>query len=317
MKDMVKEFGMVDLLGMIFPGSVLMVLICAECGAWPMIEQFVGSGAMGVVKTAVILFGGYALGMLLHDIGDMAERMLWQIPVFNPKVSVLLANGDAALFFPSPDLPEGGCARPEGSGRFQMIVGVSPAYALMSSLGLAFLFYIEWSLRIRMESFFLTLGSITAIIIILTLAGRLFWEDKHKDAGLLPYQKIVGVTERVFSQKQTEYKFRIAGKADGGASKIHLFDGFRAMARNLLVGVFIAYIWAHFSSGIFYQMFSSVFSSVFAAVCFYFVLLLLAIRSWRYSFLQYKYIYEDMAYMDERQKEKAESKKAAGHKEKK
>ena len=53
-----------------------------------------------------------------------------------------------------------------------------------------------------------------------------------------------------------------------------------------------------------------------ATVCFYFVLLLLMIRYWRYSFLQYKYIYEDMAYMDEHQTEKAESKKA-GHKEKK
>ncbi len=317
MKDLIKEFSMLDLLGMIFPGSVLMVLICAECGAWPMIEHFVGSGMMSGVKTVVILFGGYALGMLLHDIGDMVERMLWQIPVFNPKVAVLLYNRDASLFRFAPFQPEEARAHRGFSGRFQLIVGVSPPYAFMSALRLAFLFYIEWNLHITMQSFFLTAGAVTAIFIILTLAGKLFWEDQYKNTDLLPYQEIVGKSEQVFSQKQTEYKFKTSGKTDGAASKVNLFDGFRAMARNLLVGVFIAYIWAHFSSGIFYQLFFTVFSSMFAAVCFYFVLLLLLIRYWRYSFLQYKYIYEDMAYMDGQQAEKAESKKAADHKEKK
>ena len=314
MKDLIKEFSTLDLLGMIFPGSVLMVLICAECGAWPMIEQFVGSGMIGGVKTVVILFGGYALGMLLHDIGDMAERLLWQIPVFNPKVAVLLYNRDASIFQFPPVQPEDDGAYQGLSDRFQLIVGVSPPYALMSSLWLAFLFYIEWNLRVSIESFFLTLGSVTAIIIILTLAGKLFWEEKYKDTDLLPYKEITGKSEQAFSQKQTEYKFRTTGKADGSASKVNLFDGFRAMARNLLVGVFIAYIWAHFSTGIFYQLFFSVFSSMFAAVCFYFVLLLLMIRYWRYAFLQYKYIYEDIAYMNAQKKEKPEQNTAESKK---
>ena len=58
MKDLIKEFSMLDLLGMIFPGSVLMVLICADCGVWPVVEGFVGEAMMTAVKTVVILFGG-------------------------------------------------------------------------------------------------------------------------------------------------------------------------------------------------------------------------------------------------------------------
>lgn len=359
MKDLIKEFSMLDLLGMIFPGSVLMVLICAECGAWELIERFVEADMMAAVKPVVILFGGYVLGMLLHDIGDMAERILWRVPAFNPKVTVLIDHEMAiykrkrsrpgktqtpeitrrywyqkvfgwltdwveklydgiagwlkmnvsqryAKWFPhSPVWYQRLTAWVKGyPGRFQSIVGVPLLFAVMSVLCLAFMFSIEWNMKITRESLYTSVGTVIAIIFLISKYAKVRWEDKHVNDKLIPYGEIVGKTDKEFSELQTQHKFKTNEKGNG--SKVNLFDGFRAMARNLLVGIFLTYIWAHFKQGKFYDLFMVPAENLFPAICFYVVLFLLLVHYWRYAYLQYKYIYEDIRYLeDQAEKEKA------------
>ncbi len=361
MKDLIKEFSMLDLLGMIFPGSVLMALICAECGAWEMIQGFVGAEMMAGVKPVVILFGGYVLGMLVHDLGDMAERMLWRVPAFNPKVTVMITNRiviykrrrirSAKLHTPEKtrdrwyqkvfgwltdwienvyDGIAGWLKRHIAERyaewflhspiwyqrltawiknypvRFQSIVGVPFLFAVMSVLCLAFMFGIEWNMEITRESFYTSVGAMIAIIFLISKYAKVRWEDDHANDKLIPYHEIVGKTDLEFAKLQTEHKFKTNEKGNG--SKVNLFDGFRAMARNLLVGIFLTYIWAHFKQGKFYQLFKIPSENLFPAICFFVVLFLLLMHYWRYAYLQYKYIYEDIEYLNKQDELKNEAK---------
>lgn len=319
MKDLIKEFTMLDLLGMIFPGSVLMVLICAECGVWPVVQGFVGESMMTAVKTVVILFGGYALGMLLHDIGDVFEHLLWRNPLFNPKVTVLIDKVYLKNYFNEQKGKKRGeekmCACHAAAVLFRRfprwfraVMGVPFLFLVMSALGLGCVFYAERELAFRADSLWLGIGGTLAMILVVSLGCWGLWVDlTRKDADLPPYSKIVPKADSFFSIIQTDHKFKTSGKGD--ASKVNLFDGFRAMARNLLVAVFCTYLLAHFSSGTLHDLFLIPLVSPLRSACFYVLLLLLILRYWHYSYLEYKYIYEDIAYMDEQGEEEGKKKK--------
>lgn len=93
MGDIVKEFNMIDLLGLMLPGAFLTIIFGQELGAWATLRDFWGTGNCTGVISVIILVGGYFVGMLLHEMGDLLEKILWLNPLTNPRMYAALATG--------------------------------------------------------------------------------------------------------------------------------------------------------------------------------------------------------------------------------
>lgn len=82
MSDFIKEFNMIDFMGMIFPGSVTVLLFGAETGLWYKMEKLWGAAPEMVAKLVFIIVIGYFAGMLLHEVGDILEHLTgWNTPL--------------------------------------------------------------------------------------------------------------------------------------------------------------------------------------------------------------------------------------------
>lgn len=75
MSDFIKEFNMIDFMGMIFPGSVMVLLFGAETDLWHKMETLWGATPEMAAKLVFIIVIGYFAGMLLHEVGDILEHL--------------------------------------------------------------------------------------------------------------------------------------------------------------------------------------------------------------------------------------------------
>lgn len=80
MGDFIKELTVIDILGILFPGAAFLLLI-----NYSVTEQMTGL-TFTASDTVLLLAGGYLLGSLVHEAGDLLEKFLWQFPGFDPKV---------------------------------------------------------------------------------------------------------------------------------------------------------------------------------------------------------------------------------------
>lgn len=91
MGDFIKELTVIDFLGILFPGAAFLLLI-----NYSVVGQMTGL-EFTAADTVLLLAGGYLLGSLVHEVGDLLEKFLWQFPGFDPKVyAARKVNLDAA-----------------------------------------------------------------------------------------------------------------------------------------------------------------------------------------------------------------------------
>ena len=248
MKDIIKEFNMIDLLGMMFPGSILAGLACIEFHINDILEKVFGSIASGMLL-AIILFGGYAAGMLLHEIADMVEKTLWETAYFNPQEYVIEKNDSSHL-------------HEYGKKRGWMILGAPIGYIVLM-----------------------------ALFISLPMLSQMFFSKYSWILYAIEIAIIIGNGIKVCYQKN-RWDDSDVSKTEEKSSKISLFDGFRTMARNILILSFIIGFFSSLNgrSRILYIIDKagiSIFINplVLKAIIFL-VLLVFSIRYWHYSYLK-------------------------------
>lgn len=98
MSDFIKDFNMTDFLGIMFPGSVFFVILAKEMNIWSHLYNLWGSYFGVAAQIAVVLILGYVIGMLIHEIGDIIERMMWVNPILNPRIYAALFVGVATKY---------------------------------------------------------------------------------------------------------------------------------------------------------------------------------------------------------------------------
>ena len=94
MSDYIKELNIVDFLGVIVPGSVLVLLLAGDnASALLLWTSYFGAEATPIVRGIFLLIAGYLAGMVLHEIGDLAEKGVWCVTRLDPKAYAINAVG--------------------------------------------------------------------------------------------------------------------------------------------------------------------------------------------------------------------------------
>lgn len=94
MSDYIKELNIVDFLGIIVPGSILVLLLSGDNANLLLLwTSYFGEDASSFVRGIFLVIAGYLAGMILHEIGDLAEKGVWCFTRLDPKAYAINAVG--------------------------------------------------------------------------------------------------------------------------------------------------------------------------------------------------------------------------------
>lgn len=94
MSDYIKDLNIVDFLGIIVPGSILVLLLAGDNADMLLLwTSYFGADASPLVRSIFLAISGYIAGMILHEIGDLAEKGAWCFPRLDPKAYAINAVG--------------------------------------------------------------------------------------------------------------------------------------------------------------------------------------------------------------------------------
>lgn len=85
MKDFVKEFTVIDILGILPSGVLLILLLSCDWSTYPLWQGYFGETCSEVTKITILLVAGYFAGMLLHELGDWMEKLVFCIRWLDPR----------------------------------------------------------------------------------------------------------------------------------------------------------------------------------------------------------------------------------------
>lgn len=80
MGDFVKELNIIDFLGILLPGTVVLLLI-----NYTKTQTLTGL-EFTATDVVLLIVGGYVLGSLLHEVWDLLEKILWMLFFLDPKI---------------------------------------------------------------------------------------------------------------------------------------------------------------------------------------------------------------------------------------
>ena len=83
MGNFVKELTIIDFLGMIVPGSLLVLLFNRDYELQSIWSDYFENDM--AANTIILLIAGYLIGMLIHELGDVLEKQIWKTNWFNPR----------------------------------------------------------------------------------------------------------------------------------------------------------------------------------------------------------------------------------------
>lgn len=93
MSDYIKDLNIIDFLGIIVPGCVLVLLVAGDYTALLLWPDYFGNDATTFVKGLFLLIAGYLAGMMLHELGDLVEKGTWCLTRLDPKAYAAYAVG--------------------------------------------------------------------------------------------------------------------------------------------------------------------------------------------------------------------------------
>lgn len=70
MGDFIKELTIIDFLGMLVPGSVVIFILGMDYNIENFWNSVFGSESGGAVRVTMLIIMGYISGMIIHEIGD-------------------------------------------------------------------------------------------------------------------------------------------------------------------------------------------------------------------------------------------------------
>lgn len=290
MGNFIKELTIIDFLGILVPGSFLLLLFNQDYHIRDIWCGYFGNGS--AADTVIFLVVGYLVGMLIHELGDLLEKLIWASPWLNPryyaakKVYSSTENNAYEPIAPynMPQIPK---TPPEKSKVYankvfwQFLLSCAGVSAI-----LMLVFFFPVLLRSDNDVVVVAIYTVLGFALLPIVAIALH-VTKNGERG----------TEIEFVKKNAAIQVRIFGKVS--ASKRQIFDGFYCIMRNLLLAVGIANTYALFLAGSsnFSQKAMAFYRNTSLLILYYIVCTLMVIRCCHYAYLKYKYAYEDYLYL--------------------
>ncbi len=105
MGDFIKELNIIDFLGMLLPGSILILVLSIDYSGAAIWSGYFGYSCGDGIKITILLVAGYVLGMLIHEAGHLLEKLFWSCPFLDP---VSYAAAKVGKMYPQLFLPNFG-----------------------------------------------------------------------------------------------------------------------------------------------------------------------------------------------------------------
>lgn len=291
MGDFIKDLNIIDFLGMLLPGAfVALCLSIQHPGAWQILETAIGCELSLSLRITVVLVVGYVIGMLLHELGDRLEKCLWLVPVLNPRLyaarTTKLWKQEAENVDPTIQWDETSSHTFRKSVKsvwkeWKMCV-FSPlvvAAVITVLLVAAHMLPLEWGA---------ILGIALAVVLYVTDVYML--RDRFP-TGSGDEGYTIKAMRRVL-EGDAEY-YSHAKQDKESQRKRNLFDGFRSSARNLFLAFIFLHAYTSAGEGELGSLIQTQMAKLPVRCVVYGAMLLMLIRYWHYSYLKFKYCYED------------------------
>lgn len=299
MKDFIKDFTAIDILGIMPAGVILILLLSPDIAFSSWLDDYFSTPVSEAILIVFLITAGYILGLLIHDVGDIIESFLFGVWYFSPLYYAARVTG---IKKSNEDGKESG----EKSGHNScnngdnFVTKFKLAFwgrVLLSNFALFGLLYFlllpttagHQSLPVILELVFSVGFSVAPVVIFCIL----------KKDSLPPDAKNACVIARTYTLFDYFIWLRKLSSSilseRGGASnekKLLLFDGFHILARNLIIALALYNLYA-MSTGWKTAAFNSCSGNVRMLAAYFALIFLLAYRSFRYSYLKYKYLFEE------------------------
>ncbi len=115
MGDFIKELNIIDFLGMLLPGSVLILVLSIDYSGAAIWSGYFGYSCGDGIKITILLVAGYVLGMLIHEVGHLLEKLFWSCPFLDPVSYAAVKVGKMYPQLFLPDLGKGKICKRSGS----------------------------------------------------------------------------------------------------------------------------------------------------------------------------------------------------------
>lgn len=329
MGDIAKEFNMVDFIGMLIPGFLVTMLFSYEFGGWMALDLCFGTDVGALTKIIILTISGYVVGMLFHEVGDILEKMLWKNYIINPRTyaahTTKLIDRYGAIF--NDKLPS-----PKDNSTFMRILFC--ILSLCATAPFALVCCSAFQSLPCVWIFFCIVFGVVAIInslIYLGLEPDVLASIVQREKNMEPTctnantasadpteEKPTEIGAAIDATAPTKSKnpipaiisicnndamlMNMAALMAGSNENVrketirkrNLFDGFRTMSRNgFLVGAFLR-VYAGQTTGHLSVMLSKIDGNFVYSAIVHIALIILLARYWHYSYLKYKYCYEDV-----------------------
>lgn len=266
MGDFIKELNIIDFLGILLPGSLLILVLSYDYSGAVIWNGYFGSECSEATKSIFLIIAGYVFGSLIHEIGDIMEKILWSFLIFDPKAYAARVVGCERILD----------ALKRVSNNGSDISLCKPCLFMRGKSNLlAFIPIFVITFLIFMIEPYLLWGWI-GLFVILALVVNL-WH--------IPDDNIERIRE-----ENPRIQTKLVGK--GNYNKRTVFDGFHVMMRNLMVVIGLLLILNKYRELTVYKNLSENFSWNFE-ITIEIILFWMCIRYMHYSYLKYKYSFEN------------------------
>ncbi len=302
MGDFIKELNIIDFLGIMLPGSLLILLLSMDHTSMTSAVYigYFGEACSEGIKITLLLVGGYIVGMLVHELGDQIEKQLWKIRCIDPKTYAAKVVGVDSIYENLITNPNGRLANTANNSGRQCC---NPWDYLKDRYGIKRLFN-KYSIKALTGLFLFSIILSWLLIFVYVktnwceLAGGILPSIMVLIAALL----IIGVIDLICRNEKREkidhirelnpvIQSQLVNK--GNYQKRQVFDGFHVTMRNLLIVIsvveFYAYSFLDTDSKL-YELLQNLSEYSIAGLI---VFGLMFVRYYHYSYLKYKYSFEN------------------------
>ncbi len=290
MSDIIKEFNMIDLLGMLLPGALVTALLGTEFGLWLWMETTMGIQVTAGIVSVILIIVGFTVGTLLHELGDVLEDLLWSANLLNPKVYAAVVTGYADYYRQKNEAYLLALAADWKGNR----LGTTIRGVLMVMLALCCAVVAlggGW-----------TLGLLQGLLagLLLMLVGERCFANLVCTRMKGNRRRLNAVCLHHLARCNRFLSFDAA--AQGAEGKEHLatvmrkrdlFEGFKAMSRNLLLALVGLAMYGDQTEGLIHALRRAALDGPVRLGLCVLCLGLLLMRYYHYSYLKFKYSYED------------------------
>lgn len=299
MTDIVKEFNMIDLLGMLLPGALLTALFGTEFGLWERINAYFGITVTTGVVSMILICAGFVIGSLLHELGDLMEKLLWSSKLLSPKTYAAIRSGYAAHYLT--------CNRQELEKMAELETEDEPC-TIRTAMALALLIGGGMSALLG-GAWFLT--GILAFVILADRSGRIYryWVCTKLGGNtdrMVLCLRAIGRSNLFMSYDVMAQSAENQDHLSAVMRKRDLFEGFKAMARNLMLSFILLGVYGSYTGGVLSDIRGDIFNAPSKIIIAILIMVLLALRYYHYSYLKYKYSYEDLLEVELERAQEAE-----------